>query len=69
MHHFHYRHDELFCEDVAVREIAEAVGTPFYLYSRATLERHFRAFDGAFANTNRLVCFSAKANASLAILT
>ncbi|MDZ7579606.1 MAG: diaminopimelate decarboxylase [Deltaproteobacteria bacterium] len=68
MHHFQYRHDELFCEDVPVREIAEAVGTPFYLYSCATLERHFKAFDGAFANADRLVCFSAKANASLAIL-
>lgn len=69
MHYFQYRRDELFCEDVAVREIAAAVGTPFYLYSRATLERHFRAFDGAFENTDRLVCFSAKANANLAILT
>ncbi len=68
MHHFQYRHDELFCEDVPVREIAETVGTPFYLYSCATLERHFKAFDGAFANADRLVCFSAKANASLAIL-
>jgi diaminopimelate decarboxylase len=68
MHHFQYRHDELFCEDVPVREIAEAVGTPFYLYSCATLERHFKAFDGAFANADRLVCFSAKANASQAIL-
>lgn len=69
MHHFQYRGDELYCEDVAVREIAAAVGTPFYLYSRATLERHFRAFDGAFADTGRVVCFSAKANANLAILT
>ena len=45
MHHFNYRNDELYCEDVPVRHIAEAVGTPFYLYSHATLKRHYLAFD------------------------
>ena len=69
MHHFQYRQKELYCEDVPIREIARTVGTPFYLYSNATLVRHFRAFDGAFGNADRLVCYSAKANASLAILT
>ena len=69
MHHFHYRNNHLFCEDVAVSQIAESVGTPFYLYSRATLERHFKAFDSAFSGTRRLICFSAKANSSLAVLT
>lgn len=68
MHHFQYRDDELFCENVSVSAIADAVGTPFYLYSRATLERHFRAFDAAFAGARRLVCFSAKANSSMAVL-
>ena len=68
MHHFHYQEDELFCEDVSIREIADKVGTPFYLYSHATLERHFLAFDKAFDGVQRLVCFSAKANSSMAIL-
>ena len=57
MHDFQYREDRLYCEDVAVASIAEAVGTPFYLYSRRTLENHFQAFDSAFAQTKHLVCF------------
>lgn len=68
MHHFQYQQDELFCEDVSIREIADKVGTPFYLYSHATLERHFMAFDKAFDGVQRLVCFSAKANSNMAIL-
>ncbi|MBW1842342.1 MAG: diaminopimelate decarboxylase, partial [Deltaproteobacteria bacterium] len=68
MDHFKYRNNELYCEDVPVRKIAGEVGTPFYLYSYATLERHFLVFDGAFEKMRRLICFSAKANSSLAIL-
>jgi diaminopimelate decarboxylase len=68
MHHFHYQNSELYCEQVPVKKIAAEVGTPFYLYSTATLKRHYRAFDGAFEGLERLICFSAKANASLAIL-
>ncbi|MCF8081039.1 MAG: diaminopimelate decarboxylase, partial [Desulfobacterales bacterium] len=68
MHHFQYREDELFCEAVPVAKVAEAVGTPFYLYSHATLKRHFEAFDSAFEGADRLICFSAKANTSRAIL-
>jgi diaminopimelate decarboxylase len=68
MHHFDYRNGELYCEDVAVAAIAKAVGTPFYLYSHATLKRHYEAFDRAFEGLDRLVCFSAKANSSLAVL-
>jgi diaminopimelate decarboxylase len=68
MHHFQYKNDELFCESVSVAKIAEEVGTPFYLYSYATLKRHFEAFDNAFEGMDRLVCFSAKANTNLAIL-
>jgi diaminopimelate decarboxylase len=68
MHDFQYRGDELFCEDVAVRKIADAVGTPFYLYSRHTLESHFLAFDNAFAKMDHIICFSAKANSNLAVL-
>jgi len=68
MHHFQYRKDELFCEGVPVSEIAEAVGTPFYLYSHATLTKHFRVFDGAFEDMPHLTCFSVKSNSNLAIL-
>jgi diaminopimelate decarboxylase len=68
MHHFTYRNNEMFCEDVPVRSIAEAAGTPVYVYSHATLERHYVNFDNAFDSLDRLVCFSAKANTNLAIL-
>ena len=68
MHHFHYRENELYCEEVPVGKIAEKVGTPFYLYSHATLNRHFLIFNEAFEGVKRLVCFSAKANTSLAVL-
>lgn len=68
MHHFDYRNDELYCEDVPVQKIAEAVGTPFYLYSHATLSRHFKAFSQAFGDVEPIICFSAKANTSLAVL-
>ena len=68
MHDFQYRGDELFCEEVPVRGIAETVGTPFYLYSLNTLESHFRAFQNAFSKVDHLICFSAKANSNIAIL-
>ena len=68
MHHFVYRNNELCCENVPIRKIAEKVGTPFYLYSHATLKRHFLIFDEAFEGLERLVCYSAKANTNLAIL-
>lgn len=68
MHHFQYRNDELFCEETAVSRVAEEVGTPFYLYSHATLKQHFRAFDGAFDGIKHLTCFSMKSNSNLAVL-
>ena len=68
MHHFDYRGDELYCEDVPLAEIARAVGTPTYIYSHATLERHYRVFDEALAGQRHLICYSVKANSSLAIL-
>jgi diaminopimelate decarboxylase len=68
MHHFDYRNGELYCEDVAVAAIAEAVGTPFYLYSHATLTRHYLALDRAFDGLERLICYSAKANTNMAVL-
>ncbi|NNF99779.1 MAG: diaminopimelate decarboxylase [Desulfobacteraceae bacterium] len=69
MHHFTYKNDNLYCEDVAVRSIADALGTPFYLYSHATLCRHYNSFNDAFEGIDRLVCFSAKANTNLSILS
>ena len=68
MHHFQHRSGELFAEEVPVARIAEEVGTPFYLYSHATLMQHFRAFDGAFEGLPHLVCFSMKSNSSMAVL-
>ena len=68
MHHFTYFKNELYCEDVPIKKIAKEVGTPFYLYSHATLKRHFRAFDKAFEGVKRLICYSAKANSTHAVL-
>ena len=68
MHHFQYKNDELYCEDVSVSHIANTVGTPFYLYSNNTLVHHFKVFDSAFSPLRHIVCFSAKANSNIAIL-
>jgi diaminopimelate decarboxylase len=68
MHHFHYRNDVLHSEDVALPTVAEAVGTPFYLYSAATLHRHFTAFDSAFADVPHITCFAVKSCSNIAIL-
>ncbi len=68
MNHFTYRENKLYCEDVPIEKIAATVGTPFYLYSHATLTRHLNAFQDAFEKIDHLVCFSAKANTNLAIL-
>jgi len=68
MDHFKYRGDQLYCEDVPIRKIAEQVGTPFYLYSTATLERHYLAFEKALKGTPHRICYSVKANSNLAVL-
>ncbi len=68
MNHFHYRDGVLFAEDVSVPEIAQAVGTPFYCYSTATLVRHFRVFSQALAGMDALVCYAMKANSNQAVL-
>ncbi|MBV0913232.1 diaminopimelate decarboxylase [Anianabacter salinae] len=68
MDHFLYRDGALYAEDVAVAEIAAAVGTPFYVYSTATLTRHFRLFDEGLAPLPHLVCYAMKANSNQAIL-
>jgi diaminopimelate decarboxylase len=76
MHHFAYRRgvgdasvgSVLYAEEVSLVDLARAVGTPFYCYSTATFERHYRVFADAFAGTDALVCYSVKANSSLAVL-
>ncbi|WP_456388329.1 diaminopimelate decarboxylase [Desulfolithobacter sp.] len=68
MHHFEYRDDTLYCEDVRVPRIAREVGTPFYLYSHATLEHHFKAFDSGFEGFPHLTCFAVKACSNVSIL-
>lgn len=68
MNHFLSKNGELFCEQVAVADIAREVGTPFYLYSQATLTRHFQAFDSAFAGIDHLTCFAVKACSNIGIL-
>ena len=68
MNYFEYRNDELFAEDVPLRELARRFGTPFYVYSARTLRRHFRVFDEAFAGTDHLICYAMKALSNLSIL-
>jgi diaminopimelate decarboxylase len=68
MHDFQYRQGELYCEDVPLSRIVKEVGTPCYVYSHATLVRHFRAYDGAFKSIPHVVAFAMKANSNLAIL-
>lgn len=68
MNDFNYIDQELWCEQVPVRDIAEKVGTPFYLYSHQTLKNHFHVFDQAFAGVPHIICFAAKSNSNIAIL-
>src|SRR5512147_315863 len=68
MHHFVRHGDDLYCEEVPVARIASEVGTPVYIYSHATLTRHFQALDEAFSFVPHLICFALKANANLAVL-
>lgn len=68
MDHFGYRQDQLHAEEISLATIAERVGTPCYVYSRATLERHYRVFDDAFGDWPHHICFAVKANGNLAVL-
>ena len=68
MNHFDYRNGVLHAEAVSLVELADAVGTPFYCYSTATLERHYRVFSEAFAGEKALVCYAMKANSNQAVL-
>jgi diaminopimelate decarboxylase len=68
MRHFDYRDGTLYAEDVRVADIADAVGTPFYCYSTATLERHYKVFKDSFGDLPTLVAYSVKANGNLAVI-
>jgi diaminopimelate decarboxylase len=68
MDHFHYRNGRLYAEHVDLARVAHAHGTPCYVYSRATIERHWRAFDAALGALPHLVCYAVKANSNLAVL-
>lgn len=68
MNHFQYKNQQLFAENVAVADIAKTYGTPAYIYSKATLERHWHAFDQAFGSHPHLICFAVKSNSNIALL-
>ena len=68
MHHFSYRNGILHAEEVNLIELAEEVGTPFYCYSTATLERHYRVMDKAFEGTDHVICYAMKANSNQAVI-
>ena len=68
MDHFNYRNGQLYAEDVSVAEIAASVGTPFYVYSTATLVRHFQLFDDALDGMDHCICYAMKAASNQAIL-
>jgi diaminopimelate decarboxylase len=68
MHHFAYRDGVLHAEDVNLKQLSEEIGTPFYCYSTATLERHFKVMAEAFAGTDHLICYAMKANSNQAVI-
>src|SRR5215475_3741850 len=68
MHHFAYRNGVMHAEAVNLVELAATVGTPFYCYSTATIERHYRVFADAFADVRALVCYAMKANSNQAVI-
>ena len=69
MDHFQYRAGQLHAEDVAIERMANAVGTPFYCYSTATLESHYKAYVDAFVGLDATVCYAVKANSNLAVIS
>ncbi len=68
MDYFNYKQQQLFAEDVAITELVKQYGSPCYVYSKATLERHWHAFDNAFGSQKHLICYAVKANSNIAIL-
>ena len=68
MDFFQYKNEQLYVEDLPVKQLAEEFGTPLYIYSRATLERHWHAFDSALGKHQHLICYAVKANSNIGIL-
>lgn len=68
MDYFQYQDKQLFAENVSVQSIVEQFSSPTYIYSRATLERHWKAFDQAFEGRPHLICYAVKANSNIAVL-
>lgn len=68
MDHFNYQNQSLYAEDVDINNIVKEIGSPCYIYSRATLERHWKAFDNALGSHPHMICFAVKANSNLAVL-
>lgn len=68
MNHFELKKNELFAENISVSELAHEYGTPLYVYSAATLRRHYEAFDSAFSGLDHMTCFSVKANSNISVL-
>lgn len=68
MDFFQYKNEQLYVEDLPVKQLAEEFGTPLYIYSRATLERHWHAFDSALGDHPHLICYAVKANSNIGIL-
>ena len=68
MDFFQYKNEQLYVEDLPVKQLAEEFGTPLYIYSRATLERHWHAFDSALVDHPHLICYAVKANSNIGIL-
>src|SRR5437016_11288765 len=68
MHYFEYQRGELYCEEVPLDQIAADVGTPVYIYSERTLQRHIRVFDEAFHSVPHLICYAVKANSNINLL-
>ena len=68
MNFFQYKNNKLYAEDIPVQQLAEQFGTPLYVYSRATLERHWHAFDSAFGNRPHLICFAVKSCSNIGVL-
>ena len=68
MDFFQYKNEQIYVEDLPVKQLAEEFGTPLYIYSRATLERHWHAFDSALGEHPHLICYAVKANSNIGIL-
>ena len=68
MNYFDYKNGALYCEEVPVENIVRATGSPVYIYSYRTIERHYKVFDNAFKGVPHIICYSCKANSNIAIL-